>query len=190
MLVTSFFREPLADSRIGRYPAGLRKGLYARRSGLADFCGPHVLLSRFERRILRTLAFAYYGAALYYFWHRAWLFGALIFFLSFGVGAIGQSLPHRKHETTSELASGTTLAGEFHGEISNEDSYGLGKAIFKTCALLYVTAWQVLWHGNWKWYSILLMLAAFWPLSFAAFLIVTVGPIDIVRNARTQHRLY
>jgi hypothetical protein len=151
---------------------------------------PHALLSKFERRILRTLDFAFYGAALYYLWHRAWLFGALILLLSLGVGVIGQGLPHRKHETLSELATGKTFPGAFEGEISNEDSLALGIASFKTCTLISVTAAIIFAHEHWRWYWNLLTLAALWPTSFAGFLILTVGPISIVQNMRRYHRLY
>jgi hypothetical protein len=151
---------------------------------------PHLLLSRFERLILRPLNFAFYGVALYYFWHRAWLLGVLTLFLSLGTGAIGQNLPHRKHETTSELATGTIFASEFQGEISNEDSLSLGKALFKTSTLLCVTMAIILGHEGWRWFWILPTLIAVWPLSFAAFLTLTVGPIKIVQNMRHLHRLY
>jgi hypothetical protein len=136
------------------------------------------------------LDFAFYGVALYYLWHHAWLLGAVILLLSFGVGAIGQSLPHRKHETTSELAAGTTFGNEFQGEISDEDSNALGRALFKTCTLVSVTAAVILGHESWRWYWILLTLAIGWPISLAAFLTLTVGPIDIVQNVRREHRLY
>jgi hypothetical protein len=39
---------------------------------------PHYLVSRYERIILRPLDFLYYAIALYFFWHRAWLFGLVI----------------------------------------------------------------------------------------------------------------
>jgi hypothetical protein len=151
---------------------------------------PNALLSRFERLILRTLDFGFYGAALYYLWHRAWVLGVLILLLSFGTGAIGQSLPHRKQETYSELAAGATLASGPQGEISNEDSLSLGSALFKTSTLLCVTLAFILGHEGLRWFWILLVLIALWPLSFAAFLTLTVGPIRIVQNMKRHHRLY
>lgn len=151
---------------------------------------PHILLSSFEQRILRPLDFVFCGVALYYFWHHSWLLGAVILLLSLGTGAIGQGLPHRKHETTSELTTGTIFAGEFQGEISDEDSNALGRALFKACTLVSMTAALILGHESWKWYWILLASIAFWPMSLLAFLILTVGPINIVQNIRQKRRLY
>jgi hypothetical protein len=151
---------------------------------------PHTLIASFERRILRTLDFAFYAAALYYFWHRSWMFGIAILILSLGVGMIGQGLPHRKHETRSELATGNILAGGSEDEISEEDSSSLGRSLFKTCTLVCLTVAIILGHEGWRWYWIFLTVAAGWPISFCSFLALTVGPIRIVQNMRSMHRLY
>lgn len=150
---------------------------------------PHALLSRFERRVLRPLDFVFYGAAAYYLWHRAWLFGVLMLLLSLVVGVIGQGLPHRKHETVAELAAGTTFAGGYEGELSAEDSYALSKALFKTCTLIIVTAATIFAHEHWRWYWNLLTVAALWPTSFTGFLILTVGPIRMVQMMRRNQRV-
>lgn len=151
---------------------------------------PHILIADFERRVLRPLDFAYYGFALYYLWHRAWLVGVVLLLLSLGTGAIGQALPHRKRETRAELAMGTILPPEIEGEISDEDSNALGRALFKTCTLVCLTGAIILGHESWRWYWIFLTMVFAWPVSLFGFLAVTVGPIRIVQNFRRMHRLY
>jgi len=151
---------------------------------------PHIFLGRFERRILRSLDIAFYAVALYYFWHHAWVLGIAILILSLGVGAIGKRLPHRKHETRSEIRTGTTFAGDFQGEITDDDSCALGRAFFKTCTLISVTTLIVLWHENLRWYWIILAVIAVWPVLHVIFYSLTVGPLKIVQNIRRMHRLY
>jgi hypothetical protein len=142
---------------------------------------PHIVIANFERRILRPLNFAYYAVALYYFWHHAWVLGIAILILSFGVGGIGQGLPHRKHETVSELAGGAIFAGGSEGELSLEDGRALSAACLGTFMLVDLTALVILWHEGWRWYWILLALVATWPLFLVGFLFLVMGPLNILR---------
>jgi hypothetical protein len=142
---------------------------------------PHILIANFERRVLRPLNFTYCAVALYYLWHRAWILGIAIFVLSLAVGAIGQGLPHRKHETLSELAGGSTFADGFAGELSLDDGGALSRACVYTILLLNVTASIILWHEGWRWYWILLALVVAWPLLLIAFMSLAAGPLDILR---------
>ena len=195
---------PATGARVPSQQQGRRRGL--ERSLLVDLrqssfrfrsqckrdmkSRPHIFLRRFERRILRPLDFAFYAAALYYLWHHAWFLGIAVLILSLGVGAIGRGLPHRRHETPSEITTGTTFASEFQGEISDDDSCALGRAFFKTCTLASVTAVIVLWHENLRWYWILLAIIAVWPILHVIFLSLTIGLLKVVQNVRRTHRLY
>jgi hypothetical protein len=142
---------------------------------------PHIHIANFERRILWPLNFAYCAVALHYLWHHAWVLGIAIFVLSLGVGAIGQGLPHRKHETLSELARGAILAGGPEGDLSLEDGRALSGACLGTIILVDLTTLIILWHEGWRWYWILLALAAIWPLFLVVFLSLAIGPLNILR---------
>ena len=142
---------------------------------------PHIVIANFERRVLRPLYFAYFAVALYYLWHRAWVLGIAIFVLSLAVGAIGQGLPHRKHETLSELSGGTTFAGGFEGELSLDDGGALSRACVWTIVLVSVTAPIILWHEGWRWYWILLAFVIAWPLLLIGFVSLAAGPLNILR---------
>ena len=50
--------------------------------------------------------------------------------LWFFVGAVGQALPHRKHQTVAELASGIRPTID-NGELSNEISFSLERAMYR-----------------------------------------------------------
>lgn len=80
----------------------------------------HWAVRRFEM-FLRTLSLSFLLFAVLFFWHRAWLVGFSMVVFWFLVGAVGQALPHRKHQTVKELASGIRPTIE-DGELSNDDS--------------------------------------------------------------------
>lgn len=142
---------------------------------------PHILIANFERRILRPLYFAYCAVALYYLWRHAWALGIAILILSLMVGGIGQGLPHRKHETLSELARGTISGGGIEGELSLEDGRALSAACLATFILVDLTTLIILLHEGWRWYWILLALVATWPLFLVVFLLLVTGPLSILR---------
>jgi hypothetical protein len=150
---------------------------------------PHYLVSRYERLILSPLSFLFYLPALYFFWHRAWILGAVILVLSFGVGGVAQALPHRKHETIAELAESRLkpFAGGFDGEITNEDARALGSAFVKTCLLINITLLLILLHFKVRWYWVFTALVALWPLFVVSSMLVIIGPgkvFDLLRSKR------
>ena len=148
---------------------------------------PHYLVSRYERLILRPLDFLYYALALYFFWHRAWLFGAGIILLSFVIGAIGQGLPHRKHETPAEMAEGLQpFAGEFEGDISLGEASGVGKAVFLTSLLITFTGFIVAWHQGLRWYWLLLTVIFIGPLFALCSTLIAIGPGKLLALSRSK----
>jgi hypothetical protein len=144
---------------------------------------PHSTVYRFERLILRPLDFLFYAVALYYLWHwhHAWAPGLVILVLSLGVGAIGQGLPHRKHETTSEMVSDglEPYGGPFEGDITLEEARGLGRAAVLVGMLVGLTSFIILFHEGAKWFVAPLGAVAIGLLFCIGSSIVALGPNKI-----------
>ena len=113
----------------------------------------HWAVRRFEM-FLRTLSLSSLLLAGLFFWHRAWLVGFSMIMFWFFVGAVGQALPHRKQQTVKELASGIPPTID-DGELSNEDSSSLAKAMYRTAMIVGFAAVVIAWHESYRWYGII-----------------------------------
>jgi hypothetical protein len=102
----------------------------------------------FENGILRVLSVAFPVAALVYLMHRLWLVALAMAICWFLVGAIGQGLHHRKLQSFSELASGSTP--DPHSDIlSNDDAFAVTKATIKISMVMGIAALAVTWSEHW-----------------------------------------
>jgi hypothetical protein len=141
---------------------------------------PHSTVYRFERLILRPLDFLFYAVVLYYLlhWHHAWALGLVVLVLSLGVGAIGQGLPHRKHETTSEMVNSGLKAygGPFERDMTLEEARGLGRAVVLAGMLVGLTSFIILFHEGAKWFVAPLGAVAIGLLLCISSSIVALGP--------------
>jgi len=117
---------------------------------------PATALRRFEVLILRPLNLVFLAAAVVCLLKAAWVLAVAMFVCCFFVGVIGQSLPHRKQETISELASGGTLPAHDEG-LSHEDAFVLAKTIQRTALLVGFAASLIAWKTGLRWYWILLV---------------------------------
>ena len=117
---------------------------------------PAIPMRRFEVLMLRPLNVVLPVAAGVCLVKTAWILAVVMAVGCFAVGAIGQSLPHRKKQTFSELASGKTLPAS-DGELSDDDSFALAKAILRLAFLIGLVALPVGWKIGLRWYWILLL---------------------------------
>lgn len=109
----------------------------------------YITVRRFEI-ILFSLNVCFAVLLIFYLWHRAWFLASLMVVFWFVSGAIGQALPHRKRQTGAELASGKAPAIT-DGSLSDEDAFGLAKAMQRTAVMVGVAALVIAWH-YWPWY--------------------------------------
>jgi len=72
------------------------------------------------------------------------------------VGAIGQSLPHRKEHPASELASGGESRA-IDGTLSYDDAYALAKAIQRLTLIVGLGALFIGWKIGFRWYWTLVL---------------------------------
>jgi hypothetical protein len=114
---------------------------------------------------LRTLSLSFLLFAVFFFWHCAWLVGFSMVVFWFLVGAVGQALPHRKHQTVKELANGIRPTIE-DGELSNDDSFGLAKAMQRGAMIVGCAVIVITWHEHYRWYGIILVAIGAYCLSF------------------------
>src|ERR1700678_135084 len=96
---------------------------------------PAKAIRRFELLILRPLSIALPVAVIVCLIKTAWILAVVMIACWFVVGAIGQSLPHRKNETFSELTSGEALPVQDEGPSPN-DSYAIARASIQIAAVL------------------------------------------------------
>jgi hypothetical protein len=123
---------------------------------------PHIFVVTFERLILFPLRILFLGEGVFFLIKRAWLFGAFLFLISFFFSMIGVSLPHRKKQTFKELCS--QKVGERFGNITDEESYGLAKAMMLTGFLVSVIAAGTALHRDLPWYWVLACFAGTWAV--------------------------
>jgi hypothetical protein len=110
---------------------------------------------RFEVLILRPLSIAFPVAAVVCLMKTAWVLAAAMLACWLIVGVIGQSLPHRKQDTFSELAGGSPLPA--HDEVlSHGEAYALAKAIMGTAVVVAFVALLIAWKMGLRWYWVLL----------------------------------
>jgi hypothetical protein len=117
---------------------------------------PSVPIRRFELLILRPLGIAYLVAIIVCLVKTAWILSVVMLVCQILTGVIGQSLPHRKGQTFSELASGKTLPTK-DGEISHDDFFALAKAIISLAFIIGLSGFAIGWTIGLHWYWILLL---------------------------------
>jgi hypothetical protein len=128
---------------------------------------PARAIRRFEVLILRPLSIALPVAVVVCLVKTAWVLAVVMVVCWFVVGAIGQSLPHRRKETFSELASGEVLPLQDE-RLSSSDSRALARASMQTGALLAIVAVLIAWKNGLHGWLIYLV------LPWATFVVVVV----------------
>jgi hypothetical protein len=109
----------------------------------------------FETIILRPLSIVFLALAGVSLLKTAWVLGIAMAICWLLVGAIGQSLPHRKTQAFSELAGGSTSPP--HDQVlSNEESFALAKAVMRAGAVVGFAALALAWEGGLRWYLVLI----------------------------------
>lgn len=109
----------------------------------------------FETIILRPLSIVFLALAVASLLKTAWVLGIAMAICWFLIGAIGQSLPHRKAQPFSELAGGSTSPS--HDQVlSDEESFVLAKAVMRVGAVVGFAALALAWGGGLRWYWVLI----------------------------------
>jgi chromate transport protein ChrA len=137
---------------------------------------PARAIRRFEVLILRPLNIAFLVALIVCIVKTAWTLAVVIFVCSFLIGIIGQSLPHRKKQTFSELANGKTLPAS-DGELSDDDAFALGKAIQRLSFLIGLAGLTIGWKIGLHWYwALLLAFGSYFVVGLFAALLASKSP--------------
>lgn len=90
---------------------------------------PHAVVRTFEKLILFPVALCALFAGIVYLFKRSWVFGIFLVLAWLLLSIIGQSLPHRRRQSTQQLYS--EPVEQRFGEITDEESTGLAKALMK-----------------------------------------------------------
>lgn len=117
---------------------------------------PAGAIRRFEVVMLRPLNLVLPVAVVVCLLKTAWVLAVIMAGTWFAVGAIGQSLPHRKKETVSELANRRTLPAD-EGRLSHDDAYAMAKAIQRLTFVVGLGALAIGWKIGLRWYWTLLL---------------------------------
>lgn len=131
---------------------------------------PHVVVRAFETLILFPLDICVLLAGVIFLIEKAWLFGVFLLLMSLFFGMVGQALPHRKKQTARQLYSQNV--GERFGNITHEESMGLGKAVIVTGFLVSLVTGAAALHRDLSWYWVLAYFVGSWflfPLVSIAF---------------------
>lgn len=131
---------------------------------------PHIVVRAFERLVLFPLDICVLVAGIIFLVQKAWLFGGFLLLMSLFLGMVGQGLPHRKKQTAQQLYSQNV--GERFGNITHEESMGLGKAVILTAFLVSLVAGGAALHRDLSWYWVIVYVAASWfffPLASILF---------------------
>ena len=124
-------------------------------------------IRRFEVLILRPLGIVLPVVVVVCLIKTAWILTVVMIVCWFVVGAIGQSLPHRKKETFSELASGKALPVQDE-TLSPNDSHALAGTSMQIAAVLAVLAVSIAWRNGLRGWLVFLV------LPWATFVVVVV----------------
>jgi hypothetical protein len=119
-------------------------------------------VARIERLFLTPLVFIFPAAALLYLLRGAWFIALFLILMSFGVGAIGQSL--HKDKTYDQLKSGGLTDEENvlppQKQISDEEARVLARSIlFSSFVCSIVTGVLLSHHGSSGWICVGIALA-------------------------------
>jgi hypothetical protein len=131
---------------------------------------PHIVVRTFERLVLFPIDACVLVAGIVFLIEKAWLFGAFLLVVSLFLAIVGQALPHRKMQTAKQLYSQNV--GERFGNITHEESMGLGKAVIVTALLVSLVAGAAALHRDLSWYWVLTYVVLSWflfPLASVVF---------------------
>ena len=131
---------------------------------------PHIVVRTFERLILFPIDACVLVAGVIFLYEKAWLLGAFLLVMALFFGMVGQALPHRKKQTAWQLYSQSV--GERFGNITHEESMGLGRALIVTAFLLSLVIGATALHRDLPWYWALAYVILTWllfPLASALF---------------------
>jgi hypothetical protein len=134
---------------------------------------PHIVVRAFEQLILFPLDLCMLAAGVIFLIGRAWLFGAFLLLVSLLLGVVGQGLPHRKRQTARQLYSQNV--GKRYGDISREDSRGLGIAIVWTTLLVGLVLGAAAHHHSLSWYWVWVIVVGSWCLFPVASIVFCVA---------------
>jgi hypothetical protein len=123
---------------------------------------PHIVVRTFERLILFPIDACILVAGIIFLIEKAWLFGAFLLAMSLFLAMVGQALPHRKMQTARQLYSHNL--GERFGNITHEESAGLGKAVVVTGFLVSLVAGAAAFHRDLSWHRALAYVVLSWFL--------------------------
>jgi hypothetical protein len=135
-------------------------------------------MRRFEVLILRPLNIAFLVATIVCLIKTAWTLAFIMLACSFFTGTIGQSLPHRKKQTFSELTSGKAMPAS-DSEISPDDAYALAKATQRLAFLIGSAGFAIGWKIGLHWYWFL-------TLAFGSYFVA--GLLSVMLSAWPRSR--
>jgi hypothetical protein len=121
---------------------------------------PHAVVRTFERLVLFPLDICILAAGIVFLIEKSWLFGAFLLLMSLFLGIVGQALPHNKNLMAQQLYSQNN--GQRFGNITREESTGLGKAVMLTAFLVSLIAGAAALHRDLSWYWLLGCVVASW----------------------------
>jgi hypothetical protein len=131
---------------------------------------PHIAVRVFEQLILFPLDVCVLVAGVIFLIEKAWLFGAFLLLMAVLFGIVGQGLPHRKKQTARQLYSQNL--GKRFGDITHEESGGLGSAVVWTALLVSLVLGATALHRGLTWYWVLAYVVGSWflfPLASIVF---------------------
>ena len=148
---------------------------------------PHALVRNFELIILvpLQLLFVIYSIAMAI--GKQWLGFVGFLIAAFFIAVVGQGLPHRKEQSSGEMAQGNNPGKRFD-EIRRDEATGLGVAMIKTALIISVLGVAVALHRGDRWYSVILTSVI--PIfAFPVISIVICGLWSFVEGRAQQRKI-
>jgi hypothetical protein len=157
-------------------------------------------VKRFEVLILRPLDVCLIVAAVISLFHKEWIFGLFLFIVGFLIGAIGQGLPHHRHQTAKELAEGRPTRSDVlrdapEGQPSErfppDEGYAMASASIKTSIVLALIVAVTFIHFDYKWYTAAIasiLVAILFP-AFSAIVVMGATAWSNRKNLKAEWRI-
>ncbi len=151
---------------------------------------PHMLLTRFERRVLRPVYFAHGAVIIILLLQLHFLVAVPLILLWFAYGMVGQVL--HKDLSARQMARGEHLSSLADGAelepISPEDSHQLGKAVMGLGFILCMTTTLLGVHLGLRWFFAILLGALAWFMSPILSIVLAGGDAfwEVWRNRRRK----
>jgi hypothetical protein len=156
-------------------------------------------VKRFEVLILRPLDVCLIIAAVISLFHKEWIFGLFLLIVGFLIGAIGQGLPHHRHETAKELAHEGPAPSEVFRDapdgqpserLDPDEGHAMASASIKTSVILASVIAVTFTHFDYKWYTTAaasILVAILFP-AFAAIVVMGATAWSNRKNLRAEWR--